>query len=709
MKNNRQDKNKLQQTHFIYYLFFVLSLAIIFKIAFFQIKDGKKYKEKANNNSINERDEIPNRGNIYCRNGNMISASLPLYDIGLDFSKNNVSNKDFNEHYDSLAIELAAHFPQKTYEEYKEWMLGLRNQNRQYAYLFRKVNYHERSLVKNFPLLRLGQFQGGYIEHLVEIRTSLYGMLAHRTIGYNREGVSVGLERKYDSILGGKKGKRLKKKMPGGRYVPVNETYIVEPIQGEDIVTTLDMRIQDVAQTTLLEHLQMHDAEWGCAVLMEVSTGEIRAIANLRKRRDGKIVNKKYGIYDEVYNYAVGERYEQGSTMKLFSMMALIEDGKFDPDELVDTSPGYYVLGRDTVWDVHPMGIITAKQIFEHSSNVGTVKLILKNYALQPEVFVQKYIDLKMRELMGIDIDGERGAVIHDISKIPNKISFIGSMSYGYSMSLTPLHVLTYYNAVANNGKMMRPQFVTARQFSGKITETYPPVVLHEKICSDKTIAVLKELLEGVIEFGSARSLRNASCKIAGKTGTSRVVKNDGTYCDKYHNASFAGYFPADNPKYSCIVVISKPNKGMSYGGTVAAPVFKDIAEIVYALEHDMHDSIESKKFVGISSLPQIGKVNTNALRLFLRLMPKEAHSITIPETPWIQVRRDDKIYIEKMSVEEQIMPDVTNMTLRDACYLLESMGCQVKALGTGRVRMQSVAPGSLIENGQKVELTLKK
>lgn len=693
-------EGRIERAHVIYYVLLLVALFVIAKIIVIQYVRGDELRAKSAERSIVESLIRADRGNIYSRDGELIATSLPRFDIFVDFSKKNVEEKNFIAHYDSLAICLAKHFPSKSYAEYKRQLEKYRATEQTYGLLLRNINYNELLLIRSFPLFNLGRYRGGIIEEKKEKRVHPFGWLAQRTIGFSRQNFKVGIEGAYDSQLRGKDGKRLKQRLPNNRYVPLDDNFIIKPVQGVDVVTTLDMHVQDVAESALLEHLEKHNAQWGCAVLMEIETGEIRAIANLEKDQNG--------TYREKYNHALGTRYEPGSSFKLFSMMIMLEDGKLDLDSMVNTGHGSISVGKNEVFDSHPLGTISVREVFELSSNVGTIMLVNKFYNKTPSAFVNRLYEIKMHMPLGIDILGEQPAKILKPDDPDWSASSLASMSYGYGVSITPLQLLAYYNAVVNNGVLVRPLFVKEFQMSGKTVKKFEPVVLHKKICSLKTSEILKELMEGVVEKGTAQNLKNAACRIAGKTATARIWDNESKqYSDRY-NATFVGYFPAENPRYSCIVVVNKPSMGLYYGGNVSAPVFKDIAEIVYATEQEIHDPVEQQKFIGVQSIPGIKVISSSALKSFMKLMPQELQSLNYPEAPWLGLTGDSIPSLIPVLFSESYMPDVIGMNIRDASVLLESNGCVVRATGKGRVATQSVEHGKKLQKGQIVYLTLK-
>ncbi len=700
MANPRKDVNRIGRAHIVYYVFFLLALVVIVKILLIQYRDGEELRAKAQEMFVYESVIPAERGNIYSKDMELISTSLPKFDIFVDFSKSNITDTDFNSNIDSLIICLSNHFDVKTTQEFRDLLMGYRRDNHTYGLVLRNIDYNELKLVRTFPLFNLGRYRGGIIEVKKDKRFKPFGILADRTIGFSREDYKVGLEGAYDVQLAGKDGKRLKQRLPNNKYVPLDDKFLVEPTEGIDIVTTIDMYVQDVTETALHEHLIKHDAQWGCAVLMEVETGEIRAIANLQKDKNGN--------YAERYNHAVGTRYEPGSTFKLFSMMAMLEDKNIDLNEIVPTGDGRLKLDTGWVTDEYPLGDITAAQVFEKSSNVGTVMLMKKRYASQPTKFIDRLISMKLNEIMGIDIHGEQPAQFAYPGTRDWYKTSLPTISYGYGISITPLQLLAYYNAVVNGGKLMRPMFVRSFSSSGKTIKSFQPVVLHERICSKETCDILMQLMEGVVETGTARRLKDSPCKIAGKTGTARIYDDKIKSYTREYNASFVGYFPAESPKYSCIVLINKPSSGFFHGGQVAAPVFREIAEVVYATELDIHDPVSARPVVGLAAVPRTKVVNSEALKMYFKLMPQELKSVNIPQSQWVNRVNDTIPVFHAFSIEADMMPDVVGMTLRDAVYLLEQLGCKVKAFGSGKVVRQSVAHGKQITDGQIITLTLK-
>ena len=481
-----------------------------------------------------------------------------------------------------------------------------RRRGDRYFLIKRKVDYETLKRLKELPIFSEGQYGGGMVAQAENRRILPNSELATRTIGYlnlGSEGNEVGIEGAFDKELAGKNGIVVKQRLTGGDWITVGDASSVESRDGNDVVTTIDIDFQDVASTALLNQLRKHNAHHGCAVLMEVATGDIRAIANLEIGNDGG--------YHETYNYAVGESTEPGSTFKLPVLIAALEDGVIDTSDIVDTGTGsvrfYNKIIRDTKEE--GFGKLTVKEVFEKSSNVGTAKLIYDNYKDNPKEFVNRLYAMKLNEKLDIQLNGEGEPLIrYPGDKLWSGLS-LPMMSHGYEVQMTPLQILTFYNAVANDGRMMRPRFVTSIARNGTTIKSFHPSVIINSIASRSTIRKAKKMMEGVVEHGTAVNLKNGEYKIAGKTGTAQIAK------DKYgyrqgarisYQASFVGYFPAENPLYSCIVVVNAPSNGVYYGNLVAGSVFKEISDKVYATSF-FRDYIPEEKEDKILSAPEAG------------------------------------------------------------------------------------------------------
>ena len=650
------------------------------------------------------------RGTIFSEDGAMLSTSIPYFDIRIDFGAEGLrdkSGKRFRENLDSLCFGLANVFGDKTAGAYrKELQAAYKNKERYYL-LQKNISFREYQTVRDLPLVRLGRNKSGFIFEDKEKRLTPFGLLANRTIGLSREWVgangkmvskNVGLEKTYDTLLRGDNGQRLVRRISGGAFVPIEGSEI-EPENGHDIVTTIDVNIQDITETALMKIMTENECETGTAIVMEVKTGKIKAIANLGRQKDGS--------YMEDLNYAI-TKSEPGSTFKLMTMLTVLEDKKVKLNDMVNLEGGVWKTAGRTVYDSEKHGrtVVTVKQAFELSSNVGMAKLMVAYYSGRPSQYLNHLHRLQLDTATGIDLLGESRPII------PNPKSKFWSaptlpwMGFGYNVSLTPLHTLTVYNAVANNGVMMKPYLVNAIVKDGQPVKSFSPTVKIEKICSDETLSQLKECLEGVVIEGTAKTMQSPYYAIAGKTGTALVANGTRGYTDHIYQSSFAGYFPADNPQYSCIVVIrNKPFAHKYYGALIAGPVFKEIADKLYA--------------ANINALPVYAVAPVKDSTLFLwsgwrqdfnsvfKKMNVPYHDST-SGSRWSYVQKEDnQVTARRMSTTKQSMPNVKGMGLKDAVYLLENMKLKVVARGAGKVSQQSLVAGTGIANGQTIYLDL--
>jgi cell division protein FtsI (penicillin-binding protein 3) len=686
----------------VYTFILLAAVGIIVKVVIIQFHEGKMWKERIVEERIRYDSVEAIRGNIYDCNGNVLASSIPLFDLRMDVASTEISDRLFEEQVDSLAYCLSNLFKDKSKREYAQALRQERRAGNRYYLIQRKVTYDEVSQLRKFPLFRLGPYRGGMILEERSQREMPFKLLAARTIGYQSgDGkVFVGLEGAYSKELQGVGGKRLVRKIANDVWVPVDEEYEIQPQNGHDLIAAIDINIQDVAEHALLEQLLAHNADHGCAVLMEVSTGYIRAIANLGKTGDS--------TYDEIYNYAVGESSEPGSTFKLASLMVALEDKKVRLTDNVVTGDGTVTFHGRTMRDVHPIGngTITVREAFEQSSNVGISKIIVNAYQQDPRQFTEHLCQIGLQRKLNLDISGEGLPLIKSPEDSTWSKVTLPWMSTGYEVLITPLQLLTLYNAVANNGVMVKPQFVEEIRHSGKTVKAITPEVLNPAVCSPETIHQLQLLLEGVVENGTAQNVRNPVYKIAGKTGTAQIATAGEGYDKQNYKASFVGYFPADNPQYSCIVVIFKPNKGIYYGSQIAAPVFKDVADKVYAINPDIHYSVLPP--ADTTFLPDTARSEFSDLVEIcqsLRLIPPPP----VKQSPWIMLsRKDQHLVYEEVILSDTAVPDMTGMGARDAIFLLESIGLKPQIMGKGKVSSQSPAPGSPLIKGEWVILTLR-
>lgn len=695
----------LWRVYISYTLIAVFAMAVMGRAIQIQSVQGKHWSAMADSLTRDYVNVEAIRGNIYSTDGSLMATSFPEYEIRMDVNADPLTDKIFYNQIDSLGFSLSLFFKDKSAKEYVKKLKKARKEGERYVLIRNKVSYTELKHIKKFPIYRLGKYKGGLIVIQKNKRVKPFQELASRTIGYTVDGVKpVGLEGTYDKELGGERGKRLMQKISGGVWIPINDEDEIAPKDGMDIMSTIDINIQDVAHHALEEQLILSGAHHGCVVLMEVATGEIRAISNLTRIDSG--------VYRERYNYAVGESVEPGSTFKLASYMIGFEDGKFGPMDTIDTQGGKIRFYNHITRDSHEggYGVINMQKAFAVSSNVAIAKAINNSYKSDPQRYVNYLKKLKLHEPLGLDIPGEGSPLIRGPKDKGWSGLSLTQMSIGYEVQLTPLQILTFYNAVANNGKMIKPLFVKELRNSGVPFKTFEAKVINKKICSDETLEMMKKMLELVVEKGTATNLSTTVYKIAGKTGTAQVAggKNGYKVGGTIYNASFCGYFPAENPKYSIIVVINDPSKKAYYGSLVSGPVFKKIADKVYASSMDMHKSVEQEYALLASNAP-VGKAgNKVELNKVYEKIGVKSQSNT-GESEWVSVEKNStSVKYSSRTETNGIVPDVTGMGLRDALYLLENAGLKTKISGSGKVIGQSLAAGSKIYKGTLMSLTLK-
>jgi cell division protein FtsI (penicillin-binding protein 3) len=645
------------------------------------------------------------RGDILDDNGRLLASSVPYYSIYMDTRSSGMSPEIWSNGLGGLASGLEQLVGERSAAAWKTELINARKQGDRYFLIKRRVDFETLKRLKELPIFNEGQYKGGMVAQAENKRILPNNDLAARTIGYlnqGTEGTEVGIEGAFDENLAGKSGLMVKQRLTGGDWIPVDNFNSVETKDGDDVITTIDIDLQDVASTALLNQLKKNNAHHGCVVLMEVATGDVKAIANLELGDDGE--------YRETYNYAIAESTEPGSTFKLASLMAAIEDGVIDTGDVVDTGNGtvkfYNKVIRDTKEEGY--GKLTVKQVFEKSSNVGTSMLIYSHYKDNPKAFVNRLYAMKLNQKLNLQIKGEGEPIIrYPGDKLWSGLS-LPMMSHGYEVQLTPLQILTFYNAVANDGRMMRPRFVTEIRRSGNILKSFDTEVILNSIASRSTIRKAKKMMEGVVEHGTATNLKDADYKIAGKTGTAQIARAKYGYRsgDRIsYQASFCGYFPADNPIYSCIVVVNAPSNAVYYGNLVAGPVFKEISDKVFStrfFKELVADNIKDKT----PTAPDAGNGYRDDINsVFRNLGIKYKRSV---DDDWVATRESgDTIRLVAVTPQQGQVPDVRGMTLRDAMYLLENSGLKVKFNGKGRVRKQDPEHGAKIYEGSVVSLDL--
>ncbi len=691
----------------VYFVVTVLAIALIVQILVLQYVQRGKWSAMSEKYVFKTAEMPANRGDILACDGRLLASSVPYYSIYMDTRSSGMTAETWSGGISGLSEGLSRLIGVRSSGGWRSVITEARRRGDRYFLIHKKVDYATLKKLRELPIFREGQYKGGLVTQPESKRILPHNELAARTIGYlnqSTEGTQVGLEGSFNKDLAGKNGLVVKQRLTGGDWIIVNDGESVESKDGNDIVTTIDVELQDVASSALETQLRKHNAHHGCAVLMEVETGDIKAIANLESRGDGS--------FHETYNYAIAESTEPGSTFKLASLMAAIEDGVIDTGDIVDTGDGkvkfYNKIIRDTKEDGY--GKITVKQVFEKSSNVGTSIIINEHYKNNPKDFVNRLYAMKLNQQLDLQIKGEGEPLIrYPGDKYWSGLS-LPMMSHGYEVQMTPLQILTFYNAVANDGKMMRPRFVTSILRNGSVIKNFGSEVIINSIASRNTIRKAKDMMEGVVEHGTATNLKNSNYKIAGKTGTAQIALNNRGYrqgARMSYQASFVGYFPAENPLYSCIVVVNAPSNGVYYGNIVAGSVFKEISDKVFATRFFRDYRAESKEDKDKKpSAPEAG----NGLRSDINevLGELDVRYKKTSKEDWVATRESgDTIRLVGVSLKEGLVPDVRGMSLRDAVYLLENSGLRVRYSGKGRVLRQSPEHGARVYEGSVVSLDM--
>ena len=638
------------------------------------------------------------RGTIYSEDGQMLSTSIPYFDVYMDFAAEGLRDKGgkrFRENLDSFSYALSTFFNDKTKKEYKRDLLRAYNEKQRYYPLQKAITFDQFKAFRTFPLVKLGRNRSGVIVEVRTKRLNPLGLLARRTIGLSRANAqNVGLERTYDSLLKGTTGKRLVRFIAGGAAVPV-EGYEIDPENGKDIVTTLDVTIQDIAENALLKMLEQSESQYGTCIVMETRTGKIKAIANLG--------GTKGGTYDENLNYAL-QTNEPGSTIKLATLLSVLESGSSKVNDLVEvgsTGSGYVAVRNVTDDEKMPKPWLTVRECFANSSNVGFARLANKAFASNPEAF-KKYLEkFHLTKATGVGLMGEEPTVLPRWKRNKEGLHAMLTMSFGYAIEVSPLHTLMLYNAIANGGKMMKPYLVNSIRSNGITIKDFEPTVLDEAICKPETAKAAQQCMEAVVTEGTGKpAFVDCPFPVAGKTGTAHVAGGDVKYYDGVYQASFAGYFPANNPQYTCIVVIkTKPHAALHFGGQLAAPVFREVATKIYAMYIQQKAAVPVQLAVDSIGRTFAGnaadlKTVLDELNFFYKDSAAAADWNTATETA-------QQTVLKPAITGKAVMPDVRGMALKDALYLLESKGLSVTAKGKGKVLMQDIAPGStLIKTG---------
>lgn len=662
-------KNIMTRLYIVASCLFLFAAVVVFKLVSIQMVQGEKYKALAMKRTEKMFTIAPNRGNLYSDDGSLLATSVAKYTIRFDAVT--VGQRDFETLVQPLSEALGNQFG-KSPAHYEKLLRKARANNNRYTLVARNIEYSDYIKVKAFPLFNMGPYKGGLIVEQRTVREHPLGKIAERSVGYERfdengYATRVGLEGAFGKYLRGIEGKRLKQKIAKGQWKPIGLDNIVEPKDGYDVVSTININIQDIAHHALLAQLEQYQAEHGSVIVMEAHTGEIKAISNLGRTDDGK--------YYERLNYAIGESHEPGSTFKLMSLVAALEDKKVDTSTVIDTEKGRWRIYDRTVRDSKHGGYgkISVARAFEVSSNTAFAKMIHENYKTEPARFVNLLRDMGLHQELNMPIKGEGKPVI----RLPGDKGWSGVslawMSHGYEVALTPLQTLAFYNAIANGGELLRPRLIKEVREWNKTIQRFDKKVIMPAICSKETVKQVQHLLKNVVEkeHGTGHRLYSPNFSMAGKTGTAQknYVARDP---DKLaYISTFAGYFPADNPKYSCIVVIHEPDKGVGYyGADVSGPVFKSIAQKIYANNPLIDEVIDLE-----------------------------------PENHLLET--DYQRYFAEAQREHRAVPNVKGMSGMDAISILENLGLEVEVKGNGKVKKQSISKGTALEKVKKITLEL--
>lgn len=664
-----EDKNISYRIYLMAFIIFLMALAITIKLTNIQWLEGDYYRKLAKDRTVRTFVIPANKGNIYSSDGSLLATSIPNYTIRFDAVA--PKSEDFESKADSLAMSLSKLLG-KPISHYQSLLRKARANKSRYTLIAEDLSYTEYSKIKKFPLFNKGAYKGGIIVEQKTVREHPIGKIAERTIGYDRideNGVQkrVGIEGAFGKYLNGKDGKVLKQKIAKGQWKPIRDQNEVDPQDGYDVISTIDVYIQDIAHHALLKQLEEYGAEHGCVVVMETKTGQVKAISNLGR-------DEVSGNYYETINYAVAESHEPGSTFKLVDMIALLDDNKVDTSKVYDSRGGIITYRGDKVRDSHEGGFgkISLGKGFEVSSNTILVQAVVENYKNNPQEFINRVNNLGLNKPLGLPFQGEGKPIVHQTSDKNWNPNILPWMAFGYSVAMTPLQTLTLYNAVANNGEMVKPQFVSEIKEWNKTIKKFDKQIINPKICSDATIKKLKALLSNVVKRGTGAKLYSKDFSMAGKTGTAQANYGTNGGSEKHYISSFVGFFPVDNPKYSCIVVIHKPSiiNNDYYGASVAGPVFKRIAQKIF------------------TDAP-----STNEIKNLDKKVAKQ-------ETKYHE-------YFTKSQNVKNTIPNLKGMPGMDAVALLENLGIKVKVKGIGKVKNQSIQAGQPIIKNTIITLEL--
>ena len=708
----------LWRTYLCYFLILLVGVAIIVKIIIVQAKDSKELQDMAEKREYRVETLEASRGIIFSSDDQVMAISVPYYDVFFDYQA--VDSTVLADNIDSLCIQMAQLFPKRNAAQWKEFFaIGMAKKSRYYK-IGLNVSQAELRQMQQFVIFNRGIYQGGLITQKKIKREHPYKDLAGLMLGMANEekGYYFGLEGAYNDYLKGQNGRRLVRRIHHGGWIPVNSDDDVDAQNGDDVITTFDIKLQDIVENALRNTLTENKAEQGCAILMDVETGYVKALANLR-------LNHETNVYEESYNVALAERYEPGSVFKIASMVVLLSQKDINLDDKVNIGTGPIKFSNRTMKDDHSFaqgGICTVQEVIEQSSNKGTAVLINKNYATHPEKYVEGLYALGLNKKIGTGINGEAQPVIKhpddktkDGRKLWSKVS-LPWMSIGYEVNVTPMHLITLYNAIANGGRMMKPQFVTEIRRGSQTVKEFEPIVLNECIAGPEAIQKLRTMLEGVVIRGTAkRQFQGCVVNVAGKTGTAQYYDRVQGYAyhepgigRKLYNTTFVGYFPAEKPRYSCIVMVSRARGRFWAAGSVSAPGFREIAEKVYAMRIGTHEDDTLAPVSSVSNEPIIVRHSKEAS--YLNGIDKPFNDYAI-NGDWVTVQQTEsgETDLRTAQLQPNLVPNLVGMDITDAVYLLENMGVKTEFTGQGTVKEQSLHAGDTLKANSIICLKLEK
>ncbi len=696
----------------VYFGIVLLFVAVILRIVYLQTAEKDEWLAVAAKSRKTDIVVKPNRGNIFACDGRLMASTIPTYYIYMDTRVPALRDKDgqlFKEKVDSLATSMSAYFGDRSKEEYKSMLKKAYREKKGELRLYpKRITYAQLKEIKKMPLFKLGRNKSGLITKEMLRREKPFGSLASRTIGdiYADEskGGKNGLELFFNRELIGTPGVSIRQKVAN----KLEETVTVEPINGLDILTTIDLNMQDIAEKALMDSLQSYNAGSGYAIVMEVKTGEVKAIVNMYQNPDGTFTENKNG--------AVSDQVEPGSTFKTFSLIALLDEDKAKIDEIIHTGNGIWEIGGSLMRDHNAkkggFQDITLAEAIHGSSNVGISKMVIRAWGDNPSGYVEKLYEMGFNEKFNLEIPGNSGPKIRhpkDKARYWSQTT-LAWMSIGYETQIPPIYTLAFYNAIANNGKLIRPFFVKAILKNGEPIKTFTTETIRKQICRPSTLAIVKETLLGVLEApkGTAHIASSKYVRIAGKTGTAQISKGSSGYTSggKSHQVSFCGYFPAEDPLYTCIVVIREPKNGYPSGGRMAGTVFKSIAEEIMALKSNLKP--ERLKLDSTKMFPYMPEIKAGYAKAVRSVTSGIQLSIPSVNANWIKSESNDSImHVEPLKVYKNRLPDLHGMGAKDALFLLGQMGLRVQVIGRGKVTAQNISAGSAVKKGQLIQIKL--